>query len=60
MIRYLLSAFLTLSCLPAAVAAQGPAPYDIQLDLSFAKASGDEAGAERESVMAKTLERPKS
>jgi len=45
-IRYLLSTFLTLSCLPAAIAAQGPAPYDIQLDLSFAQASGDEGARE--------------
>lgn len=42
MIRYLLAAFLTISCLPVAGAAPGPAPYDIQLDLGFAQTSGDE------------------
>ncbi len=42
MIRSLLAVLLTMSCLPAAVAAQQPAPYDVQVELSFAEASGDE------------------
>lgn len=42
MIRYPLAALLTLSYLPAAVAAAGPAPYDVQVELGFEGAAGDE------------------
>ena len=42
MIRYLLAAFLTIICSPAVLAAQRPAPYDVQVELSFTGASGDE------------------
>ncbi|MCH7780508.1 MAG: hypothetical protein IH848_06650 [Acidobacteria bacterium] len=42
MIRSFLAALLTMSCLPAAIVAQGPAPFDIQVELSFEEASGDE------------------
>lgn len=42
MIRPFLAALLTMSCLPAAIVAQGPAPFDIQVELSFEEASGDE------------------
>lgn len=40
--RQLAATLLLLACLSGASAAGGPAPYDVQLDLSFVKASGDE------------------
>jgi len=41
-IRCLLALFLTISCVPAVLAAQAPAPYDVHVELSFTEASGDE------------------
>jgi len=41
-IRGLLASFVAIVCLPAVLADQGPAPYDIHVALSFAAASGDE------------------
>jgi hypothetical protein len=41
-IRCLLALFLAMSCVPVVLAAQGPAPYDVHVELSFAEASGDE------------------
>jgi len=41
LIRTLFAALIALACIPT-VAAQEPAPYDVRVELSFARASGDE------------------